>query len=57
MVIDMLDEDNKDISKIKIANAPLVEGSVVAAVEASFGKDIFSIKKTVENIVIKKVPI
>ena len=57
MVIDMLDEDNKDISKIKIANAPLVEGAVVAAVEASFGRDIFSIKKTVEDIVIKKVPV
>lgn len=52
-----LDEDNKDISKIKIANAPLVEGAVVAAVEASFGRDIFSIKKTVEDIVIKKVPV
>ena len=38
MVIDMLDEDNKDISKIKIG-------------------DIFSIKKTVEDIVIKKVPV
>lgn len=57
MVIDMLDDDNKDVSKIKIANAPLVEGAVVAAVEASFGRDIFSIKKTIEDIVIKKVPV
>ena len=45
MVIDMMDEDDKDISKIQIANAPLVEGAVIAAVEASFNSDIFSIKK------------
>lgn len=57
MVIDMMDEDDKDISKIQIANAPLVEGAVIAAVEASFNSDIFSIKKTVEDIIIKKVPL
>lgn len=54
MVIDMMDEDDKDISKIQIANAPLVEGAVIAAVEASFNSDIFSIKKTVEDIIIKR---
>ena len=53
----MMDEDDKDISKIQIANAPLVEGAVIAAVEASFNSDIFSIKKTVEDIIIKKVPL
>ena len=57
MAIDMMDEDDKDISKIQIANAPLVEGAVIAAVEASFNSDIFSIKKTVEDIIIKKVPL
>ena len=41
----------------QIANAPLVEGAVIAAVEASFNSDIFSIKKTVEDIIIKKVPL
>ncbi len=56
MVIDMMNEDDKDISKIKIANAPLVEGAVVAAVQASFGNDIFSVKKAIEDIVLKKVP-
>lgn len=53
----MMDEDDKDIRKIQIANAPLVEGAVIAAVEASFNSDIFSIKKTVEDIIIKKVPL
>lgn len=57
MVIDMMDDDDKDISKIQIANAPLVEGAVVAAVEALFSDDIFSIKKTVEGIIIQKVPL
>ena len=56
MVIDMMSDDAKDISHIKIANAPLVEGAVVAAVEASCGNDIFSVKKTIEDIVLKKVP-
>lgn len=58
MVLDTLEEDEDlDISKIQIANAPLVEGAVVAAVEASFSNDIFSIKKTVEDIIIQKVPL
>lgn len=56
MVIDMMSDDDEDISRIKIANAPLVEGAVVAAVEASFGNDIFSVKKTIEDIILKKVP-
>lgn len=41
MVIDMMDDDDKDISKIQIANAPLVEGAVVAAVEALFYNGTF----------------
>lgn len=56
MVIDMMEEDDEDISNIKIANAPLVEGAVIAAVEASCGYDIAHIKNTIESIVIKKVP-
>ncbi len=56
MVIDMMNEDDKDISKIKIDNAQLGEGSVVAAVQASFCNDIFSVKKAIEDIVLKKVP-
>ena len=56
MVIDMMEDDDKDVSNIKIANAPLVEGAVVAAVEASCGNDLVSVKKTIEAIVIKKVP-
>ncbi len=55
MVIEMMEDDNKDVSKIKMANAPLVEGAVVAAVEASCGNDIISVKKTIEDIVIKKI--
>lgn len=55
MVIEMMEEDDEDVSKIKIANAPLVEGAVVAAVEASCGNDIIHVKKTIEAIVIKKV--
>lgn len=57
MVIDMLEEADIDVSKIKIANAPLVEGAVVAAVEASFGNDVFSVKQKTEATIIKKVPI
>lgn len=57
MVIDSLEENDIDIDKIQIANAPLVEGAVVAAVEASFSNDIFNIKKTVEDIIIQKVPL
>lgn len=56
MVIDMLEEANTDVSKIKIANAPLVEGAVVAAVEASSGNDVFSVKEKTETTVIQKVP-
>lgn len=49
MAIDMMDEDDTDISKIQIANAPLVEGAVIAAVEASFNSDIFSIKRLLKT--------
>lgn len=48
MAIEFLDEDMKN--NVEIVNAPLVEGTVIAAVEASIGKDINEIKKALMEI-------
>lgn len=47
LAIDILDEDLK--GKVVIANAPLVEGSVVAAVQASVGDKLEEVKKVAEE--------
>ncbi|RKD32547.1 dihydroxyacetone kinase phosphoryl donor subunit DhaM [Thermohalobacter berrensis] len=47
MAIDLLDEDIKN--KVIIADAPVVEGSVAAAVEASLGSDLEKIKESAEE--------
>ena len=44
--IELVGPDKKD--KILIANAPLVEGTFVAAVEASTGKSLEEVKKAAE---------
>lgn len=53
MVYDWLDENNK--SKFRLANAPLVEGTIFATIEASLGKSINEIIETIEqkNIILK----
>ncbi len=43
--IDMLDED----IKVQIADAPIVEGAIIAAVEASIGSDFDKVLQEAEN--------
>ena len=43
--IDMLDED----IKVKIANAPIVEGSIIAAIESSIGSDFDKVLEECEK--------
>lgn len=50
MVIDNLAEEGIDINNIILVKAPLVEGSIIAAVEASLGKNILDIKAHVETV-------
>lgn len=52
LVYDFLDDQEK--AKVKLANAPLVEGAVLAAIEASLGKDMEAVLATIENIDILK---
>lgn len=47
LVYDFLSEAEQ--SKIKLANAPIVEGAVLAAIEASLGKDMEAVLKTIES--------
>ncbi|MCD6458046.1 MAG: PTS-dependent dihydroxyacetone kinase phosphotransferase subunit DhaM [Thermoproteales archaeon] len=47
MALNMLPQEIKD--KIAIANAPLVEGAFTAAVEASTGEDLETVKKVAEE--------
>lgn len=52
LVYDFLDDQEK--AKVKLANAPLVEGAVLGAIEASLGKDMEAVLATIENIDILK---
>jgi len=52
MVYEWLDEEVK--SKIRLANAPLVEGAVIAAVEASLGKNLEAVLAAIESVEILK---
>ncbi|WP_076544033.1 dihydroxyacetone kinase phosphoryl donor subunit DhaM [Halanaerobium kushneri] len=47
MVYEWLDDEVK--AKIRLADAPLVEGAVMGAVEASLGKDMEAVLKTIES--------
>ena len=47
LVKEWLTEERKNL--IKLANAPLVEGAVLAAVEASMGKDLEEVLATIEK--------
>lgn len=46
-VVSNLDSDQKN--KVKIANAPLVEGAIEAGVQASTGENLSEIKKVAEE--------
>lgn len=47
MAIEMLPAEMKD--KVVICNAPLVEGAIMAATEASSGADLEMVRKTAED--------
>ena len=46
--VEMLPE--KDRSRVSLSNAPLVEGAIVAAVEASIGKSLTEVKTAAESV-------
>lgn len=46
MAIEMLDADFK--TKVKLSEAPLVEGAIIAAVEASLGHDLDKVSEAAE---------
>jgi phosphoenolpyruvate---glycerone phosphotransferase subunit DhaM len=48
MAIEMLDPERA--AKIVICNAPIVEGAVIAATEASGGSDLLTVKATAEEL-------
>lgn len=48
MAIEMLDPERA--AKIVICNAPIVEGAVIAATEASGGSDLATVKATAEEL-------
>jgi len=45
--IDMLPEEDRKL--VKISNAPLVEGAVIASIEASIGSDLEKTNKAAED--------
>ena len=53
MALEFLDEDMKN--NVKIVDAPLVEGTIVAAVDSSIGKDIDEIKKSLKEMPKNKI--
>jgi dihydroxyacetone kinase phosphotransfer subunit len=48
MAIEMMDEDRRE--RIVICNAPIVEGAVIAATEASGGSKLDVVKRTAEEL-------
>ena len=48
MAIEMLEPERA--TKIVICNAPIVEGAVIAATEASGGSDLLTVKATAEEL-------
>ena len=47
--IEMLPEDER--SRVSLTNAPLVEGAIIAAIEASIGKTLDEVKAAAEGAV------
>lgn len=48
MAIEMLDEDRR--GRVVVCNAPVVEGAVIAATEASGGSSLELVKRTAEEL-------
>ncbi|MFK8253982.1 dihydroxyacetone kinase phosphoryl donor subunit DhaM [Ancylobacter terrae] len=48
MAIEMLDEERRD--RVVVCNAPIVEGAVIAAAEASGGSPLDLVKRTAEEL-------
>jgi dihydroxyacetone kinase phosphotransfer subunit len=48
MAIEMLDADRRD--RVVVCNAPIVEGAVIAATEASGGSSIDVVRRTAEEL-------
>ncbi|SFC68047.1 dihydroxyacetone kinase phosphoryl donor subunit DhaM [Clostridium uliginosum] len=54
MAIEFLDDAMKD--NIEIVDAPLVEGAITAAVEASMNKSLLDIKEVLKPMALNKMP-
>ena len=48
MAVEMLDEDRRE--HVVVCNAPVVEGAVIAATEASGGSSLDAVKRTAEEL-------
>jgi phosphoenolpyruvate---glycerone phosphotransferase subunit DhaM len=48
MAVEMLDDDKRPL--VVICNAPIVEGAVIAATEASGGSPLVTVKRTAEEL-------
>jgi len=48
MAVEMLDEARRDL--VVVCNAPVVEGAVIAATEASGGSSLDAVKRTAEEL-------
>jgi phosphoenolpyruvate---glycerone phosphotransferase subunit DhaM len=48
MAIEMLDEDRRD--RVVVCDAPIVEGAVIAATEASGGSSLDVVRRTAEEL-------
>jgi len=48
MAIEMLDEERRAL--VVVCNAPIVEGAVIAATEASGGSSLAAVKRTAEEL-------
>src|SRR5215470_11676777 len=48
MAVEMLDEARRD--KVVVCNAPIVEGAVIAAAEASGGSSLETVRRTAEEL-------
>lgn len=54
MVIEMLPQEQQE--RIRLSNAPLVEGAIAAAVAASMGDDLDAVQRAAESAIGPKVP-
>ena len=48
MAVEMLPDDRR--SRVVVCNAPIVEGAVIAATEASGGADLATVRRTAEEL-------